>query len=94
MIYAFWDNDWLFKYLYIFQTPHKETEKVDLWNHESRFKYQVEQEIGKTLKNYIIIRPAIVYGPGDRNGISKDEYHIICGIVESIFYILKIHDLS
>jgi len=52
------------------KTPHKENEKVDLWNHEAKYKYQVEQEIGKYLSNYIIIRPAIVYGIGDRTGIT------------------------
>lgn len=52
------------------KTPHKENEKVDLWNFEAKYKYQAEQEVGKNLSNYIIIRPAIVYGPGDRNGIT------------------------
>lgn len=52
------------------KTPHKETDKVDQWSHEAKYKFQVEKELEKCMSNYIIIRPAIVYGPGDQSGIS------------------------
>lgn len=31
----------------------------------------MEQELEKSIQNSIIIRPALVYGPGDRTSISK-----------------------
>jgi nucleoside-diphosphate-sugar epimerase len=52
------------------KSPHSEEAKVDTWNYEAKYKYQAEQQVAKSLKKYIIIRPAIVYGVGDRNGIT------------------------
>ena len=51
---------------------HKESDPVEPWTSIARFKLQVEEQ----LKNipglkYTIIRPAIVYGIGDRNGLGK-----------------------
>lgn len=53
------------------KTPHKESDPVEPWTNIARFKLQVEEQ----LKNipglkYTIVRPAIVYGIGDRNGLA------------------------
>lgn len=38
----------------------------------ARFKLQVEEDLATIPGlNYVILRPAIVYGIGDKNGISK-----------------------
>ncbi len=54
-----------------FQNPHSETCAVDEWNAEAKYNHQAEQLVVKTLKKYIILRPAMVYGIGDKTGISK-----------------------
>ncbi|XP_075231048.1 uncharacterized protein LOC142329952 isoform X2 [Lycorma delicatula] len=50
---------------------HKESDKVDPWTSIAKCKWQVEQHL-HTIPglNFTIVRPAIVYGIGDRNGIA------------------------
>lgn len=53
--------------------PQKEDCSIDPWTVEGRMKSKVEQEL-KNLEpelNYTVIRPAIVYGVGDRRSLSK-----------------------
>jgi len=56
-----------------------ETGKLDPWTNIAKFKLQVEQDL-KDIDNlnYVIVRPAIIYGPGDRTGIAP---RIICGAI-------------
>ncbi|XP_043270051.1 uncharacterized protein YbjS [Venturia canescens] len=53
------------------KAPHKEEDSCDPWTFVAKYKLQVEHD----LKNipglkYTILRPAIIYGPGDRNGLA------------------------
>jgi len=59
--------------------PKTESGKVEPWTNIAKFKLQVEEEL-KTISglNYVIVRPAVVYGPGDRTGIAP---RIICGAI-------------
>lgn len=54
------------------QVPHKETDPTDPWTPIANFKLKAEKALTTVpdLK-YTILRPAIVYGPGDKMGISK-----------------------
>lgn len=46
--------------------------KLDPWTVMARFKLMVEDELPTVPGlNYVILRPAIVYGIGDKNGLSK-----------------------
>lgn len=56
--------------------PTKEGEKDKPWTTLAKYKLAAEEEIKKLKLNYIIVRPAIVYGPGDQNGLLP---RIICG---------------
>ena len=48
-----------------------ETDKVKPWTQIAKYKLQAEEELRKIAGlNLIIVRPAIVYGPGDVAGIS------------------------
>jgi len=59
--------------------PSKENSKTDPWTALAKFKLKAEEELRKIAGlNLIIVRPAIVYGPGDINGLSP---RIICGAV-------------
>jgi len=59
--------------------PSKENSKTDPWTALAKFKLQAEEQLRKIAGlNLIIVRPAIVYGPGDINGLSP---RIICGAV-------------
>ncbi|CAH0399011.1 unnamed protein product [Chilo suppressalis] len=52
--------------------PHKEDDPIEPWTVEARMKSKVEQEL-KSLEpelNYTILRPAIVYGIGDRRSLT------------------------
>jgi len=41
------------------------------WTPYAQYKWRVEQELSNMADlNYVIVRPAIVYGPGDRTGLS------------------------
>ncbi|KAK9503946.1 hypothetical protein O3M35_010398 [Rhynocoris fuscipes] len=48
----------------------EDDDKVDPWTYIAKFKYKVEQEL-KNIENlnYTILRPATVYGIGDRTGL-------------------------
>ncbi|XP_071098921.1 dTDP-glucose 4,6-dehydratase-like isoform X1 [Haliotis cracherodii] len=49
----------------------KEDCKCDPWTHMARHKLEVERDLENIPDlNYIIVRPAIVYGPGDKNGLT------------------------
>ncbi|XP_015514980.1 uncharacterized protein YbjS isoform X1 [Neodiprion virginianus] len=53
------------------KVPHKEDDEVDPWTFIAKHKVQVEND----LKNipglkFTIFRPAIIYGPGDRNSLA------------------------
>ncbi|CAK1543790.1 unnamed protein product [Leptosia nina] len=52
--------------------PHKEDGAVEPWTVEGRMKSKVEQELKKLEPelNYTILRPAIVYGIGDRRSLT------------------------
>jgi len=51
--------------------PSKEGDKLEPWTLLARFKLQAEEALRKIPGlNLIIVRPAIVYGPGDLQGIS------------------------
>lgn len=56
---------------YIFvQFPHKEDDATDPWTFVAKHKLQVEHDL-KKIPNlaYTILRPAIVYGLGDKTGL-------------------------
>jgi len=59
--------------------PSAETDKIDPWTKLAKAKLKAEEAL-KAIKglNLIIVRPAIVYGPGDILGITP---RIICGAV-------------
>jgi len=57
----------------------KENGKIDPWTSIAKFKAAVEDDLkGISGLNYVIVRPAVVYGPGDRTGIAP---RIICGAI-------------
>jgi len=59
--------------------PSKEGDKTDPWTLVAKYKLKAEDELKKIAGlNLIIVRPAIVYGPGDILGLSP---RIICGAV-------------
>jgi nucleoside-diphosphate-sugar epimerase len=59
--------------------PKAEDGKLDPWTNIAKFKLQVEEELKKIDGlNYVIVRPAVIYGPGDRSGIAP---RIICGAI-------------
>ncbi|KAG7213438.1 hypothetical protein KM043_002716 [Ampulex compressa] len=53
------------------KAPHKEEDGGEPWTFVAKYKLQVEQDI-KNIPDlkYTILRPAIVYGCGDRNGLA------------------------
>ncbi|XP_065886114.1 uncharacterized protein [Dysidea avara] len=53
------------------KTPSKEDSKLAPWTHIAKYKLQAEQEIAKIPGlNYVVVRPVIVYGIGDRLGLT------------------------
>lgn len=57
----------------------KEGDKTDPWTGIAKFSLRAEEELRKIPGlNLIVIRPVMVYGPGDINGLSP---RIICGAV-------------
>ncbi|XP_060802100.1 uncharacterized protein LOC106136810 [Amyelois transitella] len=54
------------------EKPHRESDPVNPWTIEATMKAKVEQELKKLEPelNYTIIRPAIVYGVGDRRSLT------------------------
>ncbi|KAL3884722.1 hypothetical protein ACJMK2_024834 [Sinanodonta woodiana] len=62
--------------------PVKEDTKCDPWTNLAKYKLEVEQELqAMTDLQYAIVRPAIVYGVGDKTGLSK-----YCGIMNNIIF--------
>lgn len=61
-----------------FQTPHKESDPTDPWTQIANFKLLAEKSL-LTIPDlkYTILRPGIVYGLGDKTGISKYFRHIL-----------------
>lgn len=52
------------------KTPHKESDDVSPWTNIAKWKWQVEKELKEIpVLKYTILRPALVYGPGDKNGL-------------------------
>jgi len=59
--------------------PKAEGGKLEPWTNIAKFKLQVEEELKKISGlDFVIVRPAIVYGPSDRTGIAP---RIICGAI-------------
>jgi len=59
--------------------PSKENAKTEPWTALAKHKLKAEEELRKIAGlNLIIVRPALIYGPGDINGLSP---RIICGAV-------------
>lgn len=54
------------------QTAHKESDEVKPWSIIAKYKHQVEIKLQSIpgLK-FTILRPAIVYGVGDKTGLSE-----------------------
>ena len=47
------------------------------WTPYGQYKWKVEQELSNIADlNYIIVRPAIIYGPGDRTGLSMSYIYV------------------
>lgn len=54
------------------KTPQSETCTVDPWTAGAKYKAKIETELSKIPNlNYTVLRLPIVYGIGDRNGLSK-----------------------
>jgi len=58
--------------------PSKEDGKIEPWTTLATFKYQAEEHIKASGLQYVILRPAIVYGPGDTHGLAP---RVIVGAV-------------
>lgn len=56
----------------MFQTAHKESDPCKPWTDVAVYKLKVEEKL-KSIEGlrYTIIRPGIVYGFGDKTGLSK-----------------------
>lgn len=53
------------------KVPHSEDGQVEPWTFVAKWKLQVEKGLKEIPNlNYTILRPAIVYGPGDRSGLT------------------------
>ncbi|KDR19426.1 uncharacterized protein LOC110829943 [Zootermopsis nevadensis] len=53
------------------KVPHKEDGKVEPWTYIAKFKRQVEEELHNIPGlRFTVVRPAIVYGIGDRHGLA------------------------
>ncbi|KAI4459873.1 bifunctional polymyxin resistance protein arna [Holotrichia oblita] len=64
------------------KTPHKEDAPLDPWSFIAKWKVQVEKELSKIDGlNYTIIRPALVYGFGDKVGMTT---RLIIGAVYNV----------
>merc|ERR1712100_86646 len=58
--------------------PAKENGKLKPFTSQAKFKLQAEEAIkGMSGLNWVILRPATVYGPGDSSGLAR----VICGAV-------------
>jgi len=55
------------------------------WTPYAQYKWKVEQELSNIANlNYVVVRPAIVYGPGDRTGLSM--YSVSVDLMTNVFY--------
>lgn len=53
------------------KVPSKETSKLDPWTTMGKYKLEVEKELSSFSDlNYVILRPAIIYGKGDKQGLT------------------------
>ncbi|XP_064595952.1 dTDP-glucose 4,6-dehydratase-like [Liolophura sinensis] len=53
------------------EKPIREDSKCNPWTQMAKHKHSVERELSEMADlNYVIARPAIVYGPGDRQGLT------------------------
>jgi nucleoside-diphosphate-sugar epimerase len=61
------------------KAPIKENAPCEPWTLQAKFKLAVEQELkhGHPDLDYVIVRPAIVYGSGDKAGLGLYMYFII-----------------
>ena len=76
--------------LSFFQKPSTEDSKCSPWTNLAKHKLLVENKL-KDIPglNYIIVRPAIVYGIGDRNGLSK--YETTCtSLIHGFILLIKV----
>jgi len=56
------------------------------WTPYAQYKWKVEQELSNIADlNYIVVRPAIVYGPGDRTGLSM---YSVCGFYDKCILVM------
>ena len=55
--------------------PKSESGALDPWTNIAKFKLEVEQGL-KDISglDYVVVRPAIVYGPGDKAGVGKFKF--------------------
>jgi len=59
--------------------PKKEDAKLSPWTSIAKYKLKAEEDIKKIEElNWVIVRPAIVYGPGDKSGLAP---RIVTGAV-------------
>lgn len=67
--------------------------KLDPWTVMARFKLMVEDDLPTVPGlNYVILRPAIVYGIGDKNGLSKSCF--LSRAESNLLLFLKINRLK
>lgn len=67
------------------QKPAREDSRCDPWTSLARHKLDVERALENFVDlDYVIVRPAIVYGLGDRNGLSKFAENTLCLCVDRI----------
>ena len=67
-------NAVIFSYhnFFILQDGVKETDSCKSWSKISTCKAKVEKDLkGRKNLNWIVVRPAMVYGVGDRKGLGK-----------------------
>jgi len=58
--------------------PTKEDGKIKPWTNLATYKYQAEELLRTTKLDHVVLRPAVVYGPGDTYGIAP---RVIVGAV-------------
>lgn len=60
------------------KSPSKEDGKLKPWTNLAKYKLEAEKHLATTKLDYVILRPSIVYGPGDTYGLAP---RIIVGAV-------------